>query len=281
MLIIYTLEPDSLLYFKQFWGIHRVASATVRTLWFQTHKRHFNPGKGTSLSQFSHSQMSHTKLTMDHNFQYVLIRAVHLGCLNHRIEVEVLGHILGKGLTSNTEPLFYRIYMYIYMYMYNCVINLTFAYTCMCTFSANCLLSPWHRVAVCDQHSKSARSKVWPRQLAHPTEHHSSMSDSCSFRIETSDIPDAKRTSFVSGPAVEMEHLALVWAHPYQWQNGSSCLLASTENIRKQWLIKRASNRDQLQMYLSWHSLSLSDILLQHLKSEEISLRMGPHHRHR
>ena len=167
------------------------------------------------------------------------------------------------------------------VYIYNCVINLTFAYTCICTFSANCLLSPWHRVAVCDRHSKSARSKVWPRQLAHPTEHHSSMSDSCSFRIETSDIPDAKQTSFVSGPAVEMEHLALVWAHPYQWQNGSSCLLASTENIRKQWLIKRASNRDQLQMYLSWHSRSLSDIILQHLKSEEISLRMGPHHRHR
>ena len=113
MLIIYTLEPDSLLYFKQFWGIHRVASATVRTLWFQTHKRHFNPGKGTSLSQFSHSQMSHTKLTMDHNFQYVLIRAVHLGCLNHRIEVEVLWAYSREGPYEQHWTAFFIVCIYI------------------------------------------------------------------------------------------------------------------------------------------------------------------------
>lgn len=52
-------------------------------------------------------------ITTSSTCSYVLIRAVHRGCLNHRIEVEVLGHILGKGLTSNTEPLFYRVYIYI------------------------------------------------------------------------------------------------------------------------------------------------------------------------
>ena len=61
---------------------------------------------------------------------------IRLSCLNRRIEVEALGHIFRKGLG---------------------------AWQLSNDWSSQ--LSHWHKEVVCGRHSRSARSKAWPRSF--------------------------------------------------------------------------------------------------------------------
>ena len=110
-----TLEPDSLLYFKQFWGIHRVASATVRTLWFQTHKRHFNPGKrNLTVPIQPQPNVSH----QTHNGSQLPVRA-HTCCASRLLEPQnwswsSRAYSREGPLRATLNRFFYRVYIYIY-----------------------------------------------------------------------------------------------------------------------------------------------------------------------